>query len=427
LFNVTRNQKEKLSKLLLFYASHPEEVETLTFGDVGVILGLKHTRTGDTLIATGSQYVGRSKHHQLAHSEWTTLDGIKPPPAVMSSSIIPQSTADLQPVTDALNALARTDPSARVEVAEGQLLVHGLGSLHLEIIESRLRDEWGVAFETGPRRVTYRETLDLDKEISHSEVWDADIHGRSVEVKIDMEIRSLGPDEEGDAHWDDNIVLNDEDVPLSAPGLDTNNTVRDSRDPWAFIAQGISSSLLASPHSGLPYSRTCIKILGYGLKPEDGASSVLAGGASFALRHALQQSGRGPLMEPYVRLRVSVGEEHIGRVVKDITEHGGEILDLGNQSSGSFSDEESIPFSEDGVYIPPQWMSPSSGLGGGGETGLHMKRTILSLAPLSRMLDFNSRLRALSGGHGTFEMSSVGCRTVNKARESEILKELGRA
>ena len=65
-------------------------------------------------------------------------------------------------------------------------------------------------------------------------------------------------------------------------------------------------------------------------------------------------------MEPYVHLRITLGEEHLGRVVKDLTENSGEIVDLGSQSSEAINEDEGIPYSSDGVYLPPEWMSPSA-------------------------------------------------------------------
>ena len=152
LYNVNRDQKERANKLMLFYASEPEEVSILSFGSVGVILGLKHTQTGDTLVSAD------------ASNDPTAgpLRDIKPPPAVISAAVIPQSYADLKPVQEALYSLQRTDPSVRIEAdKEGQLLVHGLGALHLEIIEGR--------FRTRGKKSAYEKNLEkLRSEISDS-------------------------------------------------------------------------------------------------------------------------------------------------------------------------------------------------------------------------------------------------------------------
>ncbi|KAH8118320.1 P-loop containing nucleoside triphosphate hydrolase protein [Phellopilus nigrolimitatus] len=408
LLNVTRNQKEKVSKLLLLHASRPEEVDNLTFGSIGVILGLKHTRTGDTLISSTSPHTSRAaKTQQQNQAPSDPLRDITPPPAVMSASIIPQSNSDLQPVQDALLALARTDPSARIEVVDGQLLVHGLGALHLEIIEGRLRDEWGVAFEAGRRRVTYREAFPDVDEMRVDDRWNTELHGRSVGVHMTFDIRALREGEAGDALWDENVILTKKGPPLRAPNTEGSISSQDAQNPYAHIAQGFASTLLSSPHSALPLSRTRIHVRSFSITPIDASPAVLAGAASVILRRALQRAGLGSLMEPYVRLKVVVGEEHIGRVIKDLTEHGGE-------TGGSSDGDEG-------------WMSPSAlSESGSGNMGTSIKRAIHAVAPLSQMLDFNNRLRALSGGHGTFEMATEGFRAVSEPRKMEILREIGR-
>ena len=136
----------------------------------------------------------------------------------------------------------------------------------------------------------------------------------------------------------------------------------------------------------------------------------------------------GPILEPYINLKVSVHVDALGKVVKDITENGGEILDLAGSSTSV--DEDGVPYPSDGLYMPPEELSPSS-------TSLRVsssafalpqaKQTVYAIAPLSRMLDYSTRLRALSGGHGNFDMTNAGFRQVAESRKIEILREIGRA
>jgi len=409
LFNSSRGVKERVSRLLLLYAADAEEVEQLPFGSVGVILGLKHTRTGDTLIST----YGRSKD--------SPFPGITPPPTTMSASITPQSHADLEPVEDALNALIRTDPSVRMETHEGQLLVHGLGALHLEIVEGRLKDEWGAKCEFGRRRVAYRESIGLDD--SHPSVgdWTTSVGGKNVTASVTFSLRPLVDDEAGDGTWDDNIVLRDNGKFLHHPDV-----YHDEQDPWTHISRGIASTLSSSPHTSLPYSRNRIQVTAFN-HPPDVPPSILGGASALILRDLAKNRGRGSIMEPYVQIRVSVGSNVLGQVLKDLIEHGGEILDLA-ESNLPLDEETSTPYSQEGVYIPPKWLSPStmSSLDGDNHS-IRLKRPVYAVAPLSQLLDYSTRLRAISGGHGQFEMTAAGFRAVNPVRELEILKEIGRA
>ena len=105
-------------------------------------------------------------------------------------------------------------------------------------------------------------------------------------------------------------------------------------------------------------------------------------------------------------------------------ERRGEVLDLAASSSGA---EDTEPYPQDGVYVPPQWMSPST-MDPRNEAGSRKQsRVVSAVAPLSQILDYAVRLRALSGGHGLFEMAPAGFRTVADARRLEILREIGRA
>jgi elongation factor G len=408
IFNVTQNRPEKVSKLLSLYASEAKEVDELPFGSVGVILGLKHTRTGDTLV---------SKSSIVSPTMSSSLRAIRPPPAVISASVIPRSHSDLDPVQDALQALARTDPSVRIENQDGQILIHGLGALHLEIVEGRLRDEWDVNFEFGRRRVSYREGVGPAMQEAVSDSWQTDIAGKSVVVTMSLSVRSMTESETGDPAWDGNIVLDDRGDALLSPTASAERLT-----PLASIARGLTTALSHSPYTSLPMSRVHVKVDSFSLPPNV-PSSVLTGACAVIMRNRIRDAGMGPVMEPYVRLRISVNEDSYGKVVKDLTENGGELDDL----NAGFTADEDDPgaFAAKGVYMPPEWISPSSFTPTRSTSSL--RRTISAVCPLGKALDYSNRLRALSGGHGTFEMVNAGFRIVSDSRKSEILREVGRA
>lgn len=398
-----------MSKLLLLYASESEEVDELPFGSVGVILGLKHTRTGDTLVSSGVSDAFRS-----------TLRDIRPPPAVISASVIPQSHSGIQAVQNALDALTRTDPSVRVETQEGQMLVHGLGSLHLEIVEGRLRDEWNVDFEFGRRRVSYREGLGYEVPAPDWNVWKTEIFGKPIMVTVPLTIRRLGQQEMGDPVWDGNVVLDEKCRPVPLPDGMPSGLLTD-------VAIGIHNGLSNSPHSSLPMSKIHVQI--HGLRNiESKVPSIVTGASAAVLRNRIRDAGPGPIMEPFVQLSISAGENQVSKIVKDLTERGGELLDMGNDYSAGYGTEQLVVSSEDSVYLPPDWISPSGTSPiHKSRSGLHLKRTVRALAPLSQFLDYSSRLRAMTEGHGVFEMSAAGFREVSEERRLEILKEIGRA
>lgn len=408
ILNTNRNQKEKVSKLLLLYASDSQEVDELPFGSVGVILGLKYTRTGDTLVSLGGE----------TNQRFAPRD-IIPPTAVISASVVPLSNSDLEPVQEALECLVRTDPSVRVDSQEGQILVHGLGALHLEVVEGRLRDEWNVKFEFGQRRVSYREGLGSGVPQTGWNVWESDVGGKRTSVVVPLKVRPMQVEEKGDPTWDGNIVVDHEGNPLPPP---------DASSDLASIVDGLANALSNSPHSSLAMSRIHIQI-----KPSDilqsMPASLITGATATVLRNRVRDAGPGPLMEPYVFLKISVNESSLGKVVKDLTEHGAQVLDLSEGSAiGVDGSDEAVGFPTDNLYIPPHWLSPSGvNSSDASPSGGRLKCSVNVIAPLSRFFDYSNRLRAMSEGYGTFEMANAGFKEVSDARKMDILREIGRA
>lgn len=420
MMNISCDQRELISKLYLPYASEHQQVDELPFGSVGIVLGLKHTRTGDTLVS----------HHKGAihpYDARKVLGDISIPPPVMSASVIPQSHKHIQPVHSALLALSRTDPSVRVEQSEGQLLVHGLGALHLEIMEGRLRNEWNVRFEMGPRLVSYREGFRTE-EFPFTSTWGTESNGKPVTAEVQLLVRGLREDETGLVAWGDNLIVGKKGIPLNP-----NERLQESPSPLAYVARGIYNGLSSSPHTSLPLTRIRVQVLRSHV-PLGANPSILTGACHHILRQAIKSSGLGPVLEPYVRLHINVEEDSYGKLMRYLTDNGGEILGFSALDTPLDStqvvneDEIALPYSEDGLYIPPNWLSPSSSTSFDKFSNqLSLRRTIHASAPLSKMLDFNSKLRALSGGRGSFSMVNDGFKIVSQERQTEILKEIGKA
>jgi elongation factor G len=406
ILNTNQKQRERVSKLLLLYASEVVEVDTLPFGSIGIILGLKHTRTGDTLVSAYKSTVNSKP-----------LASIVPPLPVMSASIIPQSQSDLRPVQDALQSLVRTDPSVRVDVQDDQILIHGLGALHLEIVEGRLREEWDVRFQVGKRRVSYREGLGPEKSASTPDTYSQVIAGTTLAARVDLELRSLLEGETSDPAWDGNVVVDAHGRPMLCTDLYEPNDIRGQ------VARGIANTLSNSPHTSLHISRVHIQVKHFSCLTPETTSAFLAEASASILRDALLGAGIGPVMEPYIRMKISVPEDSLGRVLKDLTESGGQVLAL--TAEGDFTDGAAGigGYPEDGVYVPPDWVSPSASLSMDASSP-RARQTIQALAPLGGMLDYSSRLRALSGGYGVFETTNVGFTEVSESRKKEILSEI---
>jgi elongation factor G len=302
--------------------------------------------------------------------------------------------------------------------------VHGLGALHLEIVEGRLRDEFDVCFEFGQRRVSYREGLGFGEPTNNpdSDLWVTEVAGRHAQVIIKFSLRPLRDDEIGDPAWDGNIIVDKDGKPIRP---DISTTIE--RKPQRYLARGIATALSSSPHTSLSMTHVHVQVNLFSC-PINVDPSIAASAAAVLLRKRILDVGMGPVMEPYIRIKVIVNEDSLGFVIKDLIENGGEVSELSADSIlAKDTGEEIGPFTQDGVYIPPDAFSTSTTSYSKNTSATpRLKRTLYAIAPLSKMLDFSSRLRALSGGHGLFEMANAGFKIVSESRKLEILKEVGR-
>lgn len=417
LYNTVTRQKERISKLLLCYASEQKEVDSLPFGSVGVILGLKYTRTGDTLVSANA-----ANDHRLGAS----MKPISAPSPTISAAVIAQSQSDIQLTQDALTSLSRTDPSVRWTEEDGQTLIHGLGALHLEIVEGRLKDEFGAHCSLGTRRVSYMEAFPDTGEVTNTLQQDRDVMGKHAKTSLELSVSRMEGSEEGDEDWGGNLVLDAEGKRLPASAFESMKIPPEV----TAILQGLQGPLSASPHSALPITRTRITIKNYSITPGS-PPAALSFTASTLIRSTFDGAGTGDLLEPFIKVKVAVPEAFTGKVIKDLTENGGEIQEMLTDTSSlsSIGTEEGdvASFSSDGIYIPPAWVTPSTMSVTDVEGLSRQKRSIYAIAPLSKMLDYQSRLRAVSGGQASFEMSRIGFQQVDPMRKLEILQEIGRA
>ncbi|KAJ1028626.1 hypothetical protein NDA16_001792 [Ustilago loliicola] len=211
LFNTTTGARERLSRVMFPFADQYVETATVRAGQIGVILGLRDTRTGDTLVdisstpSTSSPASSKpgSKPLDVTEAKLLRLKRVHIPPPVFSMSLEPASKSDVDSVSEALNLLIRTDPSLRLDEAgasagtgTGQTVLSGMGELHLEIAKDRLANEFGVNARMGAVRVSYRETLDEGLGwLQVQETVERELAGKKIKIGAKMRVRALGEDE----------------------------------------------------------------------------------------------------------------------------------------------------------------------------------------------------------------------------------------
>ena len=146
IFNSVSGKKERISRLLQMHANHREEIDEVVAGDIGAAVGLKFTRTGDTLCSEDDPVI---------------LEKIIFPEPVIQIAIEPKTKADQDKLSESLSKLSDEDPTFRVKVDEetGQTLISGMGELHLEILVDRMKREFKVEANVGKPQVAYRESI----------------------------------------------------------------------------------------------------------------------------------------------------------------------------------------------------------------------------------------------------------------------------
>jgi elongation factor G len=283
IFNPVKGKKEKISKLLKLHANKREEVDSLAAGDIGAIVGLKFTTTGDTLCLSG---------------DFITLEGMKFPEPVIGIAIEPKSKAEEAKLLESLDKIVKEDPSFRVSVNEetGQTIISGMGELHLEIITDRLTREFKVAANLGKPQVSYRETF---------------TKATTAEGRFDQ----IGGGKEQYGH----VVL--EFIPGERnTGFKFTNKVESSLIPSIYIdaiQKGIRDSLDSGPLIGYPVVDLEVRLIGGSYDEERSTEMAFGVASSIACRNAAINA-EPVLLEPVMAVEVITPEDYLGEVINDL-------------------------------------------------------------------------------------------------------------
>lgn len=459
LLNTTTQTRERLNKILFSYADQLIETDKLEPGQIGVLLGLKDTKTGDTLVDTRNSAARKVPWSSSANT--LTLRKVNVPPPVFSLSVEPRGKSDEGPLFEALDMLIRTDPSLHVDYGDssglgpssggvgsiaasaGQMVLSGMGELHLEIAKDRLIKEFGGKAHFGPVRVSYRETIKAEEgqtatTVNHT--LDREVMGQHLKASCRITISALSPNESLSASSDDRKDGNVVDIDLSgisAGVLDdlhdrhneqhTSTGSIDDEDKRRALLSGILATLSRGPVSGNPIVGlkvhiSDIKSFGPQLTPIKALTMLSAQ----ALRHAIVDHG-ATLMEPIMHVNIHCDEDHLGRVVADLTSTQQAVVEEVNHQHHSQEGSMGAHNGEGYFYVPLSLESSDAALGL--EESQRVGRIncrIIASVPLVRLVQYSSQLRALTRGNGTFEMKFKGFSVVSSEREREILMELGR-
>nr|MDD3720172.1 elongation factor G [Candidatus Gracilibacteria bacterium] len=304
-YNATTGEKERIGRLLQMHANNRQEIEEITAGNIGAIVGLKDTRTGDTICDVNKKLM---------------VESIEFPEPVISVSVEPKSKADQERMGMALSKLAEEDPSFKVRTDEetGQTIISGMGELHLDIIVDRMKREFKVECNVGAPQVAYRETIKNPvKDVEHKYSKQTGGRGQFGHVIISFE-----PYKEADA--DDNGIKKINKFV---------NKVVGGVIPKEFIP-GVEKGLEGSYARGYlaGYPMVDIKAtLTFGSYHEvDSSELSFRIAASKAFREACKKANP-VLLEPIMKVEVNTPEEYMGDVLGQINSKRGRIEEMGQR------------------------------------------------------------------------------------------------
>ena len=289
-FNPLKRKKEKISKLIKLHANKREEVETIGAGDIGAVVGLKFTVTGDTLCGSG---------------DYIVLETMDFPEPVIGVAIEAKTKADEGKLAESLGKIAREDPSFKISVDDdtGQQIISGMGELHLEIIVDRLVREFKVSANVGRPQVAYKETMTSP---SSGE-------GR-------FETQGGGKDQYG------HVVV--ELIPeKTGTGITFDCCVDENQIPKEFvdaIEKGIRNALDSGPLIGYPLIDVTARLVGGSYDEENSTEMAFGVAATMACRQATAK-GNPVLLEPVMDCEIITPDEYLGEVINDLNRKRAQI------------------------------------------------------------------------------------------------------
>ena len=348
--NSTKDEKERIGRILLMHANNRSEISEVFTGDIAAAVGLKNTTTGDTLCD--------EKHAVI-------LESMVFPEPVIQLAVEPKSKADQEKMGIALQKLAEEDPTFKVHTDHetGQTIIAGMGELHLDVLVDRMRREFSVECNVGKPQVAYRETIKTAGDCEGKYIKQSGGRGQYGHVWVKFE-----PNPDKGYEFVDAIVggvVPREYIPVTDKGLQ----------------EALESGVLA----GYPMIDVKCTLFDGSYHDVDSSEMAFKVAASLAVKET-KKNCNPVLLEPIMKVDVSVPDEYFGNVMGDITARRGKPL--GQESRGN-----AIMLS--------------------------------AMVPLAEMFGYATSLRSNSQGRGTFIMTFDHYEEVPKNIAEEIIKKSG--
>ena len=349
-YNSTKGVKERIGRVVLMHSNHRQEVEALHAGDIGAVVGLKNTITGDTLCEVGKTIV---------------LEKMEFPAPVIEEAVEPKTKADQEKMNIALQKLAEEDPTFRVRTnpETGQTLIAGVGELHLDIIVDRMKREFNVQVNVGAPQVEYRETIKAMGECEGKYIRQSGGRGQYGHVWIRFE-------------------------PNEGKGFEFVDAIVGGTVPKEYIKpteEGLKDACNRGMLAGFPVIDIKATLYDGSYHDVDSSEAAYKIAASMALKEAAKKC-QPVILEPIMRIEVTVPEQYYGDVIGDISRRRGQMT---------------------------------------GESQRANAKIIEAEVPLSEMFGYVTDLRSMTQGRGNYVMQFDHYGETPKYVQDEILKKVG--
>lgn len=298
--NPRENKKERIQKIVRMHANSRVEIPCLRAGDIGAVVGLKFTGTGDTLCSPQRQVV---------------FESIKTPEPVIAVAVEAKSSADQEKMMIGLQKLVKEDPSAKIkpDLETGQTLLLGMGELHLEILLDRLNREHKIQANIGKPQVSYREAVfqECQGECRYEKI----LGGEESFAYVRLKVLPFSTNSTEVAPVGSTVVM---------------SAVMGSNAPKEFLLaaeNGLREGLDVGPLASFPMINTKVEVLQVQFDPVKSSEMSFKAAASLALREALKNADVR-LLEPIFKLEIISPENFIGNIVSDLNARKGRILSM---------------------------------------------------------------------------------------------------
>lgn len=348
--NSSRGVNERISRLVLMHANKRQEVSCLHAGEIGAVVGLKSTTTGDTLATEENPVI---------------LERLEFPEPVLEEAVEPKTKADSEKMANALQKLAEEDPTFRVHTNSetGQTIIGGVGELQLDVLVERMKREFGVVVNVGAPQVNYRETFRKTAEAQGRYVKQTGGHGQYGDVWIRFE-------------------------PNPGKGFEFVDAIVGGAVPKEFIKptqQGLEDALQRGVLAGYPVIDIKATLFDGSYHDVDSSEAAYKIAASLALKAAALKADP-VILEPIMKVDVTVPDQYYGDVIGDISRRRGQM---------------------------------------NGEVQRGNAKTVTCLVPLAEMFGYVTDLRSLTQGRGNFTMSFSHYGETPRYVQDEIIKKHG--